>query len=148
MFKPTKILVPTDFSSHSDNALKEALDMAQQFKATLLLLHVVHENIHQCAGDYCLSDELMGRMEETMLSGARDALRKQLEKFPQAKSVQVVTEVRRGFPAEEIIKAQEEKGADLIVISPLGKTGIAKYLVGSVTSSVAKGASCPVLILR
>ena len=148
MLKPTKILVPTDFSDHSDKALKEALDMAQQFKAELLLLHVVHENIHHCAGDYCLSDELMHDMEENMLSGARDAIGKELEKFPQAANVQVVTEVRFGLPAEEIIKTQEEKGADLIVISPLGKTGIARYLVGDVANKVAKGATCSVLILR
>jgi nucleotide-binding universal stress UspA family protein len=148
MLNPTKILVPTDFSDHSDKALEEALDIAQQFKATLLLLHVVHENIHHCAGDYCLSDELLRQIEDNMLSGARDAVRKQLGKFPQAANVQVVTEIRWGAPAEEIIQVQEEKGADLIVISPLGKTGIAKYLMGSVTNNVAKGASCSVLILR
>jgi len=148
MLKPTKILVPTDFSGHADKALQEALDMAQQFKASVLLLHVVHENIHQCSGDYCLSDELVRQMEGGILSGAREALRKQLEKFPQAGSLQVATEVRRGFPAEEIVKAQEEKGADLIVISPLGRTGLAKYLVGSVTNSVVKGATCSVLVVR
>jgi nucleotide-binding universal stress UspA family protein len=87
-------------------------------------------------------------MEEGILSGARDAIRKQLEKFPQAGSVQVATEVRRGFPAEEIVKAQEESGADLIVISPLGRTGLAKYLVGSVTSNVVREAKCPVLVVR
>lgn len=148
MLKPTKILVPTDFSGHADKALQEALDMAQQFKASILLLHVLHENIRQCGGDYCLSDELMHQMEEQMLSGAREALQKQLAKFPQAGNVQVTTEVKRGFPAEEILKAQEERGADLIVISPLGKTGITRYLVGSVTSNVVKGATCSVLVIR
>jgi len=148
MFKPTKILVPTDFSSHADKALQAALDMAQEFKANLLLVHVVHETIRHCGGDYCLSDDLMRQMEEGVLSGARDALRKQLENFPQARNVQVTTEVRRGFPAEEIVKVQEEKGADLIVISPLGRTGLAKYFVGSVTSNVVKGATCSVLVIR
>lgn len=146
--KWAKILVPTDFSEHSDKALGEALDIAKYSKAKIYLLHVVHEEIHRCAADYCLPEDMLQQMETGMMSAAKENLDKQLAKFPQAKDVEVVTNVRKGFPSEEILKEQQEKGIDLIVIAPLGRTGIVKYFVGSVTKNVVKEAKCPVLVSK
>lgn len=148
MFKASSILVPTDFSDHSDKALRQALDIAQQSKGKIHLLHVVHDEIRRCAADYCLTDEMIRQFEVGILSSAQESLKKQLAKFPEAKQVEVIPTVRKGFPAEEILKEQEEKKIDLIVIAPLGRTGIAKYLVGSVTRNVVKGAKCPVLVAK
>ena len=146
--KWAKILVPTDFSDHSDKALGQALDIAKYSKAKIYLLHVVHEEVHRCASDYCLPEDMLQQMETGMMSAAKENLEKQLAKFPQAKEVEVVTSVRKGFPSEEILKEQQEKGIELIVIGPLGRTGIARYLVGSVTKNVVKEAKCPVLVTK
>ena len=148
MFKASNILVPTDFSEHSDKALKQALEIAQQSKSKVHLLHVVHEEIRRCAADYCLTDEMIQQFESGILSSAQESLKKQLAKFPEARQVDVILSVRKGFPSEEILKEQAEKKADLIVIAPLGRTGIAKYLVGSVTKNVVKEATCPVLVAK
>lgn len=148
MLTVKSILVPTDFSEHSDRALKQALDIARPNKAKLYLLHVVHEAMHQCASDYCLSDELMQQMESGMTSAAQQYMEKQLAKFPEAKEVEVVPLVRRGFPSDEILREQQEKGIDLIVIAPLGRTGIARFLVGSVTKNVVRESKCPVLVAK
>jgi universal stress protein A len=148
MLTVKSVLVPTDFSEHSDKALKQALDIAKQNKAKLYLLHVIHEAMHQCAADYCLSDELMRQMESGMASAGQQNLQQQLAKFPEAKEVDVVTEVRRGFPSDEILKEQQEKKIDLIVIGPLGKTGITRFLIGSVTKNVVKEAKCSVLVAK
>ena len=142
------ILVPTDFSDHSDKALKQALDIARQNKAKLYLLHVIHQAMHQCASDYCFSDVMMQEMESGMMSAAKQSLQKQLAKFPEAKEVDVVPVVRTGFPSDEILAEQQQKGIDLVVIAPLGRSGIAKFLVGSVTKNVVKEARCPVLVVR
>jgi len=45
MLKPTKILVPTDFSEYSDRALRQALDIARQYGATVYILHVLREEM-------------------------------------------------------------------------------------------------------
>ncbi len=82
------------------------------------------------------------------MNTAKENLGKQVAKFPQARDVKIETNVRRGFPSDEILKEQQEKGADLIVISPLGRTGIARYLVGSVTKNIVKEAKCPVLVAK
>ncbi len=143
-----KILVPTDFSEHSDKALAQAIDIAKYSNATVYLLHVVHEEFHRCASDYCLPEDMLQQMETGLMNAANENLGKQVAKFPQAKDVKMETNVRRGFPSDEILKEQQEKGVDLIVISPLGRTGIARYLVGSVTKNIVKEAKCPVLVAK
>jgi universal stress protein A len=75
-------------------------------------------------------------------------VQKEINKFPQTKELEVFNEVVLGNPSEEILKAQSEKGIDLIVIASLGRTGIAKYLIGSVARNVLKGAKCPVLLTK
>ncbi len=148
MLTAKSILVPTDFSEHSDKALELALQVAKQNKAKLYILHVIHEAMHQCASDYCLSDELMQQMEGGMMSAAQQGIQKQLSKFPDTKEVEVVPVVRKGFPSDEILKEQQEKKVDLIVIAPLGRTGIARFLIGSVTKNVVREAQCPVLVAK
>jgi len=148
MLRPTKILVPTDFSEYSDKALKQALDIATQYKAKVFVLHVIHEQITQCVYDYCLPTAEVQRAEEQLMASAKQNLQKQLEKFPAAKEVEVTADVRKGHPSEEILKEEEEKGIDLIVIASLGQTGLRKYLIGSIARNVLKGAKCPVLLTK
>jgi nucleotide-binding universal stress UspA family protein len=52
------------------------------------------------------------------------------------------------LPAEEILKEEQEKGIDLIVIASLGQTGLGKYLIGGIARNVLKGAKCPVLLTK
>jgi universal stress protein A len=148
MLKPTKILVPTDFSEFSDKALKQALDIAKQYKATVFLLHVIHEDLQQCVVDYCLTEELLQGIKDQVTSGARESLRKQIEKFPEAKEVELVSDIKMGIPYEAILKEEEERQIDLIVIGSLGRTGVARFIIGSVARNVLKGAKCPVLLTK
>jgi nucleotide-binding universal stress UspA family protein len=148
MLVPTKILVPTDFSEYSDKALNQAFDIAQRYKAKVYVLHVVHEKMSHSMKEYGLTAELIEGMDWKMVSGARMKVQKEIDKFPQTKELEVFNEVVLGNPSEEILKAQSEKGIDLIVIASLGRTGIAKYLIGSVARNVLKGAKCPVLLTK
>lgn len=63
-------------------------------------------------------------------------------------NIPVIQKVTSGVAYEEILREQDEKGIDLIVISSLGRTGIAKYLMGSVARNVLKGATCSVLLTK
>ncbi len=149
MFRPTAILVPTDFSHPSDKALEEALDIAKQYTAKVHLLHVVPQDLdYMCSVDYCMDAGTIQQLTDQARSGATESLQKQLKKFPLAQGVDVVTEVRKGHPAEEILKVQEERGIDLIVMAPLGRAGISKFLLGSVTNNVIKTARSLVLLVR
>jgi universal stress protein A len=148
MLAPTKILVPTDFSSHSDKALRQAFDIGKQYKAKVFVLHVVHEKIRHSIDDYGLASQSIEGLDWKMMSAAKMKLEQHIDKFPQAKELEVLSEVVLGNPSEEILKAQTEKGIDLIVIASLGRTGIAKYLIGGVARNILKGAKCPVLLTK
>lgn len=53
MLKPTKILVPTDFSEYSDKALKQALDIAKEYNAKVYVLHVLDQKLQSTmTGDH------------------------------------------------------------------------------------------------
>jgi universal stress protein A len=152
MLKPTKILVPTDFSEHSDKALRQALDIASEYKAKVYALHVVDEKLETTTSydhsGLIINLEEIQRLEKDLLQGAREKLHKQAEKFTGYKHVPLVQKVIHGVPSEEILREQEKLGADLIVIASLGKSGIAKFLIGSVANNVLRGAKCPVLLTK
>lgn len=148
MLLPTKILVPTDFSQYSDKALTQALDIAKEYNAKVYVLHVIHEKISHSIDDYGLSPLSIMRMEKKMINSAKKKLQQQIHKFPLTKEVEIFSEVTLGNPSEVILKMQTEKGIDLIIISSLGRTGLAKYFIGGVARNVLKGSTCPVLLTK
>jgi universal stress protein A len=120
------ILVPTDFSESSNLALGTAIDLAKQQNARIYLLHVVPMRL--------------ATYKEEMMHA-------QLTGFPEAQSVEIVPEIRRGKPSEEILKEQTEKNIDLIVIARHRHTGSLFSRFRSVTEKVKKGALSSVLVV-
>jgi universal stress protein A len=147
MFAPKQILVPTDFSKYSDKALKEAIDIAKQHGSTIHLLHV-NSIVQQCAIDYCMTIEILDDLEKQSTDNAQKLIGEEINKFPESKTVTIIPEVKKGTPYEEILKDQMEKNIDLIVIASHGTTGLLHHFIGNVAERVARGARCPVLLLR
>ena len=137
LFKVKKIVVPVDFSVCASKALQYAIAFARQFKAELALVHVVPP--HPPVPEMAPVDV------ETIDDGRKQlvALRKGLDV-----NVPATTLVRVGEPAREIVAAAAELGADLIIISTHGRTGLAHVLLGSTTERVVRHAACPVLVVR
>jgi nucleotide-binding universal stress UspA family protein len=148
MFKPSRILVPTDMSGHADKAILQAFEIARQFGADVFMLHVVQDHVQQCTADYCISVELASDLQTQLLEGARKALQKQAEKLSAEDTAKSVLDIKTGVPHDEILKEADERNIDLIVISSLGTTGLAKYMIGSVARHVLLGAKCPVLLVK
>ena len=131
---PTRILVPTDFSEHSDRALEQALDIAEQYGAKIYLVHVI--------------TVIRSDFEDMLRKEAQEKLQDQLRKFPLAEQLGVSVCIRNGVTYEEILKEGKDKGIDLIVIASLGQAGVAKYFTGGVARNVLKGSKCPVLLTK
>jgi len=148
MFKPKKILVPTDFSEYSDKAVEKALDIAQQCAADIVLLHVISQDLRECVSDYCFTQDELERFRRGLIESSEGYLKRQLEKFLVPHGVKITSTVGHGIPYEEILKYQSGNSFDLIVIASHGRSGIAKYLMGSVAAKVVNGATCDVLIVR
>ena len=142
-----KILVPTDFSKFSDNALKQAVEMAKQNKAKIYLLHVIGV-VQQCAVDYCMDQQTVDSLNKQLIKASEDMMQKQIKKVVNSKDVEIIPYVVNGTPYHEIIKEQEDKKIDLIVIATHGQTGLKDYLLGSVADKVSRNANCSVLLVR
>lgn len=149
MFAPKKILVPTDFSSYSDNALKQAIDIAKQSKAKIYLFHVIDDGFQQCAIDYCIDEGAAQKLYKDSIKNSKDKLQQEANNITEKhSSIEIAFDTKRGVPYEEILKEQEAKGIDLIVIASHGKTGILKNLMGGVVDKVVKRANCQVLLVK
>ena len=148
MFEPKKILVPTDFSDSSDKALQEAIDVAGKYHSKITLLHVIDKEIQQCAVDYCLPIEDVARLEADSVTLSRRRMQAEVAKLSGSQAVEIDFDVKAGVPYDEIVKEQAEKGIDLIVMASHGRTGLAKFMLGSVADKVVKKATTPVLLVK
>lgn len=148
MQQATRILVPTDFSPDSDRALKEALDIAKQSNAKVFLLHVIGKHVQQSVDVYSIDYRVVEEMEAQIRNAAEENLKKQVERFSENQGVDIIINIRNGVAYEEILKEQEEQNIDLIVMASLGRTGLAKYILGNVARIILKEAKCRVLIAK
>jgi len=152
MLKPTKILVPTDYSGYSDAALEQAVDIAEEYGAEVHVLHVVEPRIHtmyeyEFAGKSA-SPRGVRALETRLVKTAETKMKHYLEQVGPGRNVKIFSRVAKGQPVAEILKFQKDEGIDLIVISSLGHGGLAEYFTGSVARNVLKGATCPVLLTK
>ena len=147
MFTPKSILVPTDFSEFSDRAVRQAVDIAEQHNAKVYLLHVV-DKLQQCAIDYCIPLETMMKVQSDSEKEAAKKMQQEADKILKTKKIDLVFDVKSGTPYEEILKEQQERKADLIVIASHGKSGLMGHLMGNVADRVAERATSEVLIVR
>ncbi|MHB8828970.1 MAG: universal stress protein [Syntrophales bacterium] len=148
MFAPKHILVPTDFSKYSYEALDKATGIAAQYNAKIYLLHVIPEHIKQCTATYCLDGQLVKQLEKQSVEGAKDQLKKDADAVALEKGVKISVGVKKGVPQEVILNEQIGKKIDLIVLASHGQSGILRQLIGSVADKVVRGAKCPVLVVK
>ncbi len=140
----SKILYATDYSKASARALDEAIALAKQNAAELLVLHVIDPVPPYVAGDDIGGAELYMKLEETTKQDAETSMNKLMEKLRKLK-VNAKSLLLRGTAPEQIVKTAKSRRANLIVIGTHGRTGLSKLLMGSVANKVVSTAHCPVL---
>jgi universal stress protein A len=141
-----RILVPTDFSKHSEVALTYAAALAEKFGAQLLLLHVVQDLALFIPDAVAVAPPIAAPVEQ-FAAAAREALER-VARADNLKRLNVRREVREGTPFYEIIRFAKEGDVDLIVMGTHGHSGLTHVLLGSVTEKVVRKAPCPVLTVR
>ena len=145
------ILVATDFSPHSENALLWAASTAQAVEAPLLLLHVVHDP--ESSPGYYLGakkrKKLLKRFEEAaeeMMAEFADEVRKrhpELEKLKKLETILVA-----GLPVTRILEIADKRNARLIAMGSQGRTGLPHLFLGSKALKVAQLSPIPVTIVK
>jgi len=165
------ILFPTDGSEGAEAAFDHAVDHASTYDATLHVLYVVRDDpglsgmVEKEHADVDRSgmvggDELEREREEASKTGMtnkppepRGAVTEHGRQLvadvaDSVAGVPVETAVLRGDPYKRIREYADEQAVDLIVMGTHGRTGVDRYLLGSVTEKVVRTADQPVLTVR
>ena len=142
---PEKILVATDGSRDAASAARRAVGIAHAFDAELYLVHVVpiSEPYHMSGTDFVEGPSLYEEDAER----AQSLLDEQVRKINEAGGGVARTYLKTGEPDAEVVALAEDIGADLIVAGSRGKSPLRRP-IGSVSSSIAAHAHCPVLVVR
>ena len=153
--KPVKILVPIDFSVHSQKACELAFQLAVTMKAEIAILHTYFSPIYT---GMPIGETLAYEVneEETLVKVIRKVKADvdKYEKDLRAKiaegtlsAVKFKIEMREGVPEEEIIRFAKQEEPLLIVMGTRGKNQKENDLIGSVTAEVIERSRVPVLAI-
>lgn len=133
------ILFPTDGSDAAEAAFEHAASIAEQYDAELHALYVVDTTY---AGVGAAGTNTVSSLRET-----GEKVLSAVESRTEADGLSVVTSMQEGHPYDEIIEYSED-GIDLIVMGTQGRSGVDRYLLGSVTEKVVRTADPPVFTVR
>jgi nucleotide-binding universal stress UspA family protein len=142
----SRILIPTDFSAASDEALAYSMMLGDRLGASLHVLHVIEEP--EIAGTWGAESYIaeLPRIREAAQKAAEERLGRLAG--AEAGGVHISTEIVDGRAAQTIIEIAVRRHIDLIVMGTHGRSGVAHLLLGSVTEKVLRSAHCPVLAVR
>jgi nucleotide-binding universal stress UspA family protein len=138
------ILIPVDFSDCSLSGLRYGVRLSRELGARIIVLHVTDLGpvmMTTACGDYDSA---------TYLAAARRRCDDRMHAFLKRvdfDGVPVNTLAVAGYCPTAIYKAAEKRGADLIIISTHGRTGLRRAILGSVAESTVRHAGCPVLVV-
>ena len=138
-----KIVLATDGSEYSANVVKYAIELAKISEAKIYAIYVVDTGIFTSIP----MDVAWTNMYE-LLKQEGNVATNQVESEAMAANIEVESITVEGHPAEEIIKLAEDKSADIIVMGTLGKSGLDRFLLGSVAEKVSRTSRIPVMIVR
>jgi nucleotide-binding universal stress UspA family protein len=143
-----KILVPVDFSDASATALGHGCLLAKHFGGRLELLHVVEHLLYShppfWTGEIALAEDLHREATER----AQRSMRELVERTRTERGVEPEGSVISGAVPAAIVDHARDGGTELIVVSTHGRTGMSRWLMGSVSERLLRAAPCPVLVAR
>jgi nucleotide-binding universal stress UspA family protein len=138
------VLIPTDGSDAASAAVEHGLTIADRYGGTVHALSVV--DLSSLVGSYDAGPGI-----STVLDAWSEDCERAVEAVAEAadtRGVDVVTEVVQGTPYRAITDYVDEAGIDLVTMGTHGRTGVERYLVGSVTERVVRTGDVPVLTVR
>ena len=138
------ILVPTDFSTHSEKALEVAKRLAKLSGGKIHLLHCYQINVGGISPYGVTVPEELNRE-------VRDAAAKRIADLEQkvaGEGIAVESHVTPSYPSEAVSDLAKELGTDVIVMGTRGATGLKHILLGSVAERTLRIAPCPVLTVK
>ncbi|TMM32238.1 universal stress protein [Polaribacter aestuariivivens] len=138
-----KIVVPVDFSNHSENALKTAAQLAKKINASIIALHMLDLQ------EVNLAESPSYQQEKAVffLKIAEKRFKTFLEK-EYLKDVKVVPIIKHYKVFSEVNVVAKEVGAELIIMGSHGVSGLKEFFIGSNTEKVVRYSEIPVLVIK
>lgn len=140
-----RVLVPLDGSELAEHALPLATNLARLAGASLILTHSL--DWAQEVSLMRFSDTLAARLIEHRVAVAKEYL-EQIQQRSFLRDLSVMTDIRQTEAAASILASANEHSADLMVIATHGRSGLQRWLLGSVAQRVVQHATIPVLLVR
>lgn len=137
-----RIMVATDGSKPARKAIETGIDIAKLSGAKIYAVYVVVPTTHS-ARDFGWEKAAMEhfRNEGKRATGF-------VEETAKAAGIEVESVLLEGHPADEIVKFAEQNDIEMIAMGTLGKTGLDRFLLGSVAENVVRHSKIPVLVVR
>jgi nucleotide-binding universal stress UspA family protein len=146
MSRIRRVMHASDFSPASRAAFAEAVEMAETNRAELVVVHVLTP-VMPVAGEGMIPPQTWEDIERSARASAQKSLGALLAKAKKA-GVRARGVLLDGVPHEAIVRAVKSQRPNVLVMGTHGRTGLAKFLLGSVTSRVVALSPCPVLTVR
>ena len=144
-FPNKSILVAIDFSEYSKVALDICLGVSRCMKTKFYVLHTIEKFPHDYL--HLLSSTAHTDMKQKLEEDAIAKIQAMIPEEIRGKG-DIIPMVRFGKPFLEIIQVAKEENIDLLVIGTHGRTGVDRFILGSVAERLVRKAGCPVMVIK
>lgn len=135
-----RILLATDLSKASEGATRQAIDLARDLGASLVVVSVIDPAVPGAAGGH------VQRMDQRRQ--AREASAQDVVMRGRRAGVRVSFMVWEGEPGPSIVDAALSEQVDMVIVGSHGRGSVGRLFIGSVSEFVVRNAPCPVLVVR
>ena len=144
-----KILIATDGSKHSQNAVLQGMEIAKLMGAKVYALYVLDKDAYippvletsiPLGSNWDVTEEMLRQEGDDAIQYAK--------KVAEDKEIDYEGVVVKGNPAHEILEFAEQNKVDMIIMGTLGKSGLEKFLLGSVADKVVKHSKISVFVVK
>lgn len=145
------ILVPVDFSTHSETALVYAARLADRMRATMAVLHVVHDP-GEAPGYYRSvkgQEKLLRRLEDVAAELLESFLTNTAKRYPELSAIKNAKRVLvTGLPVTRILEVAELAQPEMVVVGSAGRTAFSRLLLGSKAEQLLRLCPFPITVVR
>jgi nucleotide-binding universal stress UspA family protein len=138
-----KIMIATDGSDYSMLAAGKGIELARLSGGKVYAVYVVSTNYSSYVG----VDFYWGEIYEAFKKDGENAVNK-IKEMGERVGVNVEPILLEGHPADELIRYSEEEKMDIVIMGTIGKTGLDRLLLGSVTGNLVRHSKVPVMVVR
>ena len=150
-----KIMIATDGSTCSGIATEKGIEFARLSGGTVYAVNVMSTAYLFSMGEYYSSSMGINPNWESMYEVMHESLKKQgqqavnyVKGLGEMKGVNVESILLEGNPSYELIRYAEEEKMDIVIMGTLGKTGLDRFLLGSVAGNLVRHSKVPVMVVR